>query len=105
MNMTSEENIAPIHPEEAEAANYSAPKMTKGALWRMQQKLEKMRNDPERMRQFQNWQRAQQEYEQLLNADQETRRKILFHGQCILMSNFNNAVAKGNWKPRLVFAC
>lgn len=104
MNMTSEENTAPIHPEEAEAANYSAPKMTKGALWRMQQKLEKMRNDPERMRQFQNWQRAQQEYEQLLNADQETRSKILFRGQCILMHSFSDAVAKGKWKPRLVYA-
>ena len=86
--MTSEETVT----ETPESNN--APKMTPEQFEKFRKHLVEIRNDPEFIREMQNRQRAQAEFENLMAMDPEKRSKLLFTIQCHRMTAWHESVER-----------
>lgn len=91
MNMTSEEPIIENTPPSTEENAKDTPaKMSGRNVFRMMQKISKMRENPDTMRRVANFRRAQAEFNNLMSLSPEQRSRILFTGQVYLMSRGKN---------------
>ena len=91
MNMTSEEPIIENTPPATEENAKDTPaKMSGRNVFRMMQKINKMRENPDTMRRVANFRRAQAEFNNLMSLSPEQRSRILFTGQVYLMSRGKN---------------